>query len=399
MTRGTATWILVGAICVGSWARADDFFGDPLDGEAFGRDVPSFAAEEFVQAGGVDIGVPGYSVPSFVDWNNDGLRDLVVGQGSSSATATVRIYLNVGTAAAPEFADYLIAQSDGADLVVPGSGCLGTFPRVVYWDADDRKDLLIGQADGRVELFLNVNTDADPSFDGGTYLQVGEPGFKTDLDVGYRATSSTADWDNDGRKDLIVGAYDGKIHVFLNEGSDGAPDFRAESFAQDDGADLLVPSNRSSPVVFDLDGDGAKDLVVGNTEGQMLFYRNVGTDAAPAFSGYSPIEADGAPIDLAGTPRSRPSVCYWTDDGYPDLLIGAGDGLVHLCRGIPMVGDVNCDGLINAFDIDPFVQALTGPEDFAGASPDCEYMLADINGDGLVNAFDIDPFVALLTGG
>jgi hypothetical protein len=62
-------------------------------------------------------------------------------------------------------------------------------------------------------------------------------------------------------------------------------------------------------------------------------------------------------------------------------------------------GDLNCDGLINAFDIDPFVLALTDPAAYAAQYPDCDYMLADINGDGLVNAFDIDPFVVLLTGG
>ncbi len=62
-------------------------------------------------------------------------------------------------------------------------------------------------------------------------------------------------------------------------------------------------------------------------------------------------------------------------------------------------GDLNCDGLVNAFDIDPFVLALTDAAAYALAYPDCDYMLADINGDGLVNAFDIDPFVQVLTGG
>ncbi len=54
-------------------------------------------------------------------------------------------------------------------------------------------------------------------------------------------------------------------------------------------------------------------------------------------------------------------------------------------------GDINGDGLVNAFDIDPFVAVLVGVE----TDPDwvCS---ADCNGDGLVNAFDIDPFVALL---
>jgi carboxypeptidase B len=63
------------------------------------------------------------------------------------------------------------------------------------------------------------------------------------------------------------------------------------------------------------------------------------------------------------------------------------------------VGDVNCDGFVNAFDIDPFVVALTDPAAYAAAYPGCDMNNADANGDGVVNAFDIDPFVVLLTGG
>ena len=62
-------------------------------------------------------------------------------------------------------------------------------------------------------------------------------------------------------------------------------------------------------------------------------------------------------------------------------------------------GDLNCDGVVNAFDIDPFVLALTDPAGYAAAWPNCDFMNADCNGDGEVNAFDIDPFVELLTGG
>jgi hypothetical protein len=62
-------------------------------------------------------------------------------------------------------------------------------------------------------------------------------------------------------------------------------------------------------------------------------------------------------------------------------------------------GDLNCDGKVDAFDIDPFVLALTDPSGYAAKWPDCDYLLADINDDGKVDAFDIDPFVELLTGG
>jgi hypothetical protein len=68
------------------------------------------------------------------------------------------------------------------------------------------------------------------------------------------------------------------------------------------------------------------------------------------------------------------------------------------CEGASEPGDLNCDGAINAFDIDPFVLALIDPAGYAEAFPACDVLNADINEDGVVNAFDIDPFVALLTG-
>ena len=60
------------------------------------------------------------------------------------------------------------------------------------------------------------------------------------------------------------------------------------------------------------------------------------------------------------------------------------------------LGDLNCDGQVNSFDIDPFVLALNNAAGYAAQYPDCDIILADCNQDGLVNAFDIDPFVALL---
>ena len=63
------------------------------------------------------------------------------------------------------------------------------------------------------------------------------------------------------------------------------------------------------------------------------------------------------------------------------------------------VGDLNCDGAVNVFDIDPFVLALTDPAGYAAAYAECDINNADINSDGAVNVFDIDPFVAVLTGG
>ena len=50
------------------------------------------------------------------------------------------------------------------------------------------------------------------------------------------------------------------------------------------------------------------------------------------------------------------------------------------------------------FDIDLFVLALTDQAEYVATYPDCNVMNADTNGDGAINVFDIDPFVNLLTG-
>lgn len=59
-------------------------------------------------------------------------------------------------------------------------------------------------------------------------------------------------------------------------------------------------------------------------------------------------------------------------------------------------GDLNCDGVVNNFDIDPFTEALTNPKRYELSYPNCDILNADINGDGTIDNFDIDAFLGLL---
>ena len=62
-------------------------------------------------------------------------------------------------------------------------------------------------------------------------------------------------------------------------------------------------------------------------------------------------------------------------------------------------GDLNCDALVNTFDIDPLLLAITDTREYETAYPACSRLLADLNADGVVNEGDIDAFVEVLTGG
>jgi hypothetical protein len=353
--------------------------------------------EEIVQANGSDLQVTGCSVPSYVDWNEDGANDLVVGEHVSFTAGKIRVYLNIGGPNNPLFADYFYAQSNGADLTLPAEGCLGCFPRVVDWDDDMRKDLLVGVSDGTIRIYLNTGTDENPAFDSGTTIRVGTPAVA--LDVGNRTTPAFADWNGDGLNDLVVGALDARIHVYFNSGSTSpipAFDFSPPTgqYVQENGHDLIVPSARSSPDVLDLDGDGRKDLLVGNSEGELLLYINVGTDVLPEFSGYSRLESNGVPINLEGAldgnPRSRPFVCDWTSDGHLDVLVGACDGKVHLYQGKAWTTglgvsspDLNGDGIIDIEDL------ITLIEHWGQDNAMCDIAPPPF-GDGIVDASDLE---------
>jgi hypothetical protein len=62
-------------------------------------------------------------------------------------------------------------------------------------------------------------------------------------------------------------------------------------------------------------------------------------------------------------------------------------------------GDMNCDGLVDFGDINPFVLALANPGQYGLMFPDCDIMNGDINQDGSVDFGDINPFVSCLTTG
>jgi hypothetical protein len=105
---------------------------------------------------------------------------------------------------------------------------------------------------------------------------------------------------------------------------------------------------------------------------------------------------DASPYDdLIGPGQSY---FYWVKatNVCGDSAFSASDSGYAQCG---LLGDMNCDGAVNAFDIDPFVLALTNPTQYATTYPNCNIMNADANCDGAVNAFDIDVFVQCLTTG
>jgi len=63
----------------------------------------------------IDVEV-GHLVPVVLDWNNDGKKDLLVGQFSGGK---IRLYLNTGTDKEPVFESFKYLKAGGKEIALP----------------------------------------------------------------------------------------------------------------------------------------------------------------------------------------------------------------------------------------------------------------------------------------
>jgi hypothetical protein len=105
-------------------------------------------------------------------------------------------------------------------------------------------------------------------------------------------------------------------------------------------------------------------------------------------------------------PTATVQVRFTVNDTDPGSLIEAlvDDFLLEVVTCTPplLTGDLNCDGVVDFGDINPFVLCVSDFAAWQALYPDCNPLNADINSDGTYGqgSFgDINPFVALLTGG
>lgn len=183
------------------------------------------------------------------------------------------------------------------------------------YNNDGKKDIVVGEGAGRIRVYLNTNTDADPQFGNFSYVQVGS----TTFDIGDYSAPYVFDWDNDGKQDVLCGDMNGYVHLLINTGTASNPAYSSAVYLYD-GAVAIDVSSRSAPVIFDWDGDGKNDLLIGNSAGKIRFYPNVGTNSAPVYDGYSKLQCNGADMDCGG------NTCFdlvdWTNDGMTDVIAG-----------------------------------------------------------------------------
>jgi len=155
-------------------------------------------------------------------------------------------------------------------------------------------------------------------------------------DVGSRSVPVFVDLDQDCDKDLVVGNSNGELVYYKNTGIPSSPTLTLQSGAFAPLTGLGNPflgfgvGNNAKPAFIDIDGDGDLDLFVGALDGMIHAYRNDGTALSPNFNEmFGPVTAgfDGNPFDLEDVgANSSPAFLDFDNDGDYDCFVGRSQG-------------------------------------------------------------------------
>ena len=276
------------------------------DNPVFVLDQQDFLVSDMIELGAT-------AAPAFVDFNGDGLLDIVVGNygifvNASTYRTRLTAYENIGTANAPSFklvnSDFAALQQYNLRRLTPSFGDL---------DNDGDFDIIIGLEDGTLLRVNNTGTATSAVFATPIANFSG-------IDVGQHAVPQLIDIDRDGDLDLIIGERNGNSNYAENTGSSASPQFSAALNSQTFGfIDTRITSQsfdgNSSPHVVDYNGNFL--LFMGNESGEVWLYNNINNNLSGTFAR---ISNDFDAIEVGR--QSILSVADINADGKLDVLVG-----------------------------------------------------------------------------
>jgi hypothetical protein len=212
----------------------------------------SGTAPAFRDRGPLDVRGEFHLVPAVADLDGDGLLDLLLGNWRDR----LQWWRNSGSATAPAW-----TLADSALVTITRGS--NTAPALADLDGDGDLDLVIGEASGQLNLFRNIGTRTAPAF------ELVSDEFQR-IDVGRRSVPLLADFDGDGKADLLLGSEDGTLQLWRNVTTG------AEILFEPVAGFTLNSDAYSTPTAGDLDGDGDLDLVVGTVSGGLRYLEQTG---------------------------------------------------------------------------------------------------------------------------
>ena len=208
---------------------------------------------------------------SHVDVNQDSKYDLLISSNNSliGNNQEVLYYKNIGINE-----DTFSFQTNSFLIGEMLDFGTGAYPIWVDENQDGLTDILIGsngiRKNGKItatlSLLRNVGTPKNPSFE-----LINEDYLNFSSNEETYLYPAIGDLDSDGDDDLLLGLENGKLLYLNNQAGSGQPyDFSIVSPSFEN----IDVGNYAAPVLFDVNGDSAIDLTIGEENGSLFYYEN-----------------------------------------------------------------------------------------------------------------------------
>jgi FG-GAP-like repeat len=292
-------------------------------------------------------------VPIAFDWDRDGDFDLVVGDEDGR----VALVENTGALDDDRTPRFLPPRYFQQQAKLLKCGALAT-PVGFDFDGDGDFDIVSGNTAGYIEWFENTSGpgEASPQWAAPVRLAAGDQTFRVmagpngsiqgpcEAKWGY-TTLSVADWDADGLPDVVFNSIWGKVQWLRNVGTRQKPKLAAPRDVEvqwpgdppkpawtwwTPQPKELATQWRTTPVVYDVTGDGLVDLAMLDAEGYLALFERArrGDELVVLPPRRAFVDESGQPLRLndgqAGrSGRRKLCIADWNGDGRFDILLNS----------------------------------------------------------------------------
>ena len=269
----------------------------------------------------------------YLDVDNDNIKDLIVSTNAANVSEnfnSILYYKNNNTTDSPLF-NYEMNDFLQKDMIDVGEGA---YPVLFDYDSDGDWDLFVGNYgyysagsnyQSKIALFKNTGTASNPVFDLITrdYANISAQSFTN-------VYPAFGDIDGDSDADMIIGEQEGRVHYYENIAGAGTPPNYVLTTSSYFGIDV---GQCATPQIIDINRDGKLDLLIGERNGTLNYFRNIGTVNAPDYSNMYELFGNvnvTAPGYIVG--YSTPFM--YDDNGSYKLIVGSESGRLYFYDNI-----------------------------------------------------------------